>query len=124
MILVALDVDGTLDTSGGPVPWKLVEFLHFATPPGVVRFVVVSPSERWPGTEATGIPRMADGARRADNLKRAAAAFPWCTVRLYVSDDGDQADATEAEFDYVDPNDWPRVVGRISETAMKARGAP
>ena len=128
VILVALDVDGTLDTSNGPLPWKLVEFLHFRTPPGLVRFAVVSASKAWPGTEATGIPSFAldpetkQPRSRLAALAAARAEYPWCTERFYVSDNPDRAEAAEAGFEYVDRNDWPRVLARVAEAAMKAGG--
>lgn len=124
VILIALDVDGTLDTSGGPVPWKVVEFVHFHTPPGIVRIAVVSPSPHWPGSEATGIPLFADGATRAENLKMAADEFPWCTERYYLSDNADQGEAADAGFEYVDRAEWPRVVARVADAALAVRAKP
>ncbi len=140
MILVALDVDGTLDCTGrlfdatghlepdrvparpGPFPWRIVEALHFFTPPGLVRFVVVSGSPDWPGSDRTGIPVMADGPDRADDLRAAAAAHPWCDRRIYIGDEElDRAAAEAAGFEFVPAADYFRLVAAINDATEAGR---
>ncbi len=105
MILVCFDVDGTLDSSGGPVSFAwvkaCVQRLDFLA-------MVVSPSVAWPQGE---LPASLTGGSRADNLRAAAVACePTATLRLYVSDNKDQAEAQAAGFVYIEAADFARGV--------------
>ncbi len=95
-VTIAFDVDGTLETSSGPVKVaRLRELeLHGAS------VVIVSPSSLRPG----GFSERINGGR-ADNLRAAANHFP-ADLYLYVSDNGDRADAEAAGFTYVDRMDF------------------
>jgi hypothetical protein len=96
-VLLAFDVDGTLDSSAGPVP---VARLHeLATVPGCA-VVIVSPSPARPSgfTEFIADDRLA-------NLNAAAARYP-APLRVYVSDNLDREIARQAGFTYVDRNDF------------------
>jgi hypothetical protein len=96
-VLLAFDVDGTLDSSAGPIR---VEFLHALAELPATRVVIVSPSAARP----PGFPEEI-GADRAANLRAAAAAWP-SDLRLYVSDNGDRDAAAAAGFSYVDRLDF------------------
>lgn len=91
MILLCFDVDGVLDTAGGPVPFDLLRRLQLRDG---ARVCIVSPSDNWPKEE--NMTRVVDGATRADNLRKAAAMHPECLVRLYVDDDASDARRKEA----------------------------
>jgi hypothetical protein len=96
-LLICCDVDGTLDSSAGPVPVeRLRELDHL---PGC-RVVIVSPSAARPSgfTEQVGDDRQANLAAAAD-LWRAP-------LRLYLSDNGDREIAQAAGFTYIDPSDF------------------
>lgn len=96
-VLLAFDVDGTLDSSAGPVP---VARLHeLAGVPGCA-VVIVSPSAARPGGFTEFI---ADD--RAANLAAAAARYP-ADLSLYVSDNEDRDAARQAGFTYVDRGDF------------------
>jgi hypothetical protein len=87
------DIDGTLETSAGPVSIERLDALrrdgHYV--------YLVSPSEARP----KGFPIVASGAHRSDNLRQVKAMHPDETEFIYVSDNGDQVAATEAGFTYV-----------------------
>jgi ribonucleotide monophosphatase NagD (HAD superfamily) len=92
-VLLCFDVDGTLWSSAGPVTEAMVR----AYQQKGAQVVIVSPSAaRPPGFEE----RIA-GPNRRDNLLAAARDFP-ADLRLYVSDNGDLAEAEAAGFTYVD----------------------
>jgi hypothetical protein len=91
--LVCFDVDGTLETSAGPVTVEQLRRLEAAG----VAVAIVSPSPARP----PGFPEFIAGATRHENLAAAVAAFP-AALRLYVSDNNDQAEAVAAGFIYVD----------------------
>jgi hypothetical protein len=96
-VLLAFDVDGTLDSSAGPVP---VARLHELAELAACRVVIVSPSPaRPPGFWEV----ISDD--RAGNLRAAAAEFP-ADLRLYVSDNEDRDAAKAAGFSYVDRHDF------------------
>lgn len=101
MILIALDVDGTLDCAGGPVPVALLEDLNEAEDGPII--CIVSPSPAYSGDLA----RISDGARD-DNLRRFAATVPQAHVRLYVSDNQDHQAAHAAGFALVHPDEFVR----------------
>jgi hypothetical protein len=93
MILIAFDVDGTLDTSAGPVPFNLlVELLMIG-----IQVVIVSPSGAWPKANHPGLDFANPDLGRQQNLEKAKAAFPAARVLFYVSDnpppDADMATA-------------------------------
>jgi hypothetical protein len=95
-VLLAFDVDGTLDSSAGPVP---VARLHALQAPDC-RVVIVSPSPARP----PGFPEYL-GEDRAGNLAAAADGWP-ADLCLYVSDNEDREAARLAGFIYVDRNDF------------------
>lgn len=106
-VLVAFDVDGTLDTSQGPVPWAWIERQRISMrddgdPP--IAVVVVSPSLMWP--RDSPVIRFVDGDTRVENLRAAAAFFHEARLRLYVSDNGDWEAARAAGFVLVTPEDF------------------
>jgi hypothetical protein len=96
VIVLAFDVDGTLDCSSGPVPTALLDQLTDAG----YGVAVVSPSAAYK-EEAHAAPRIVVGAR-VDNLRAAKARFPDARICLYVSDNGDQEQAEMAGCTYVD----------------------
>ncbi len=108
MILFAFDVDGTLDTSGGPISfglfatlstYGLVHFLHVA---------IVSPSGAWPKGAFPHFDFAApDGGRQA-NLERAKAAFPEDVVWIYISDNKDYDAAAAAGFAYIEAAEFAK----------------
>jgi hypothetical protein len=105
LVLICLDVDGTLNTSQmGPVSMAFVWTLHANASPHLA-VAVVSPSTAWPWEQ--GIPWFKDGANRRDNLLAAAATFP-SAIRLYVSNNLDQAEAVAAGFAYIEAADFAR----------------
>jgi len=91
-VLICLDVDGTIETSAGPVAVSLLERLRDAG----ADVVIVSPSSAKP----QGFPVVLDGATRGDCLRAAKALFP-ADLCLYVSNNGDQAEAEGAGFSFV-----------------------
>jgi hypothetical protein len=96
-ILLAWDVDGTLDCSAGPVPvTRLLELDELAG----CAVVIVSPSAARPTGFAE---RISDD--RAANLRAAAEGFP-ADLKVYVSDNGDREVAQQAGFTYVDAADF------------------
>ena len=95
-VLLAFDVDGTLDSSAGPVP---VAQLHALEGPDC-RVVIVSPSAARP----PGFPEYL-GDDRAGNLQAAADAWP-ADLYLYVSDNEDRDLARLAGYCYVDRHDF------------------
>lgn len=93
-MIFAFDVDGTLETSGGPVTTAMLQYL--------ARFgevVIVSPSPHKP----EGFKVIADSSRE-ENLKTAGGKER--TLRFYVSDNGDSEIARKAGFAYVDREDF------------------
>jgi hypothetical protein len=108
VILIGFDVDGTLDTSAGPVPWERVKALHLflqLTKAGACG--IVSPSSAWPREV---VPAYLPGPTRADNLRAFAAAYPLALVRLYVSNNDDIGEAAAAGFAYVDYREFAAAV--------------
>jgi len=101
-VLIALDVDGTLDSAYGPVPFAAVQGLAQSGLP----VAVVSPSSGWPG----GLPTYIAGPTRADNLKAARTLAPQATVRLYISDNRDNAEAQLAGFALIEPQDFAAMI--------------
>lgn len=91
-LLVCFDVDGTLETSAGPVTVQRLKDLEA----GGVAVVIVSPSSLRP----KGFKEKIEGTRR-DNLLAAKSLYP-AHVNLYVSDNGDMGEADAAGFTYVD----------------------
>lgn len=96
-VTVCFDVDGTLETSAGPVTVARLDELRQAG----ASVVVVSPSALRPH----GFDERIDGPSRADNLRAAATDWP-ADLLIYVSDNSDQAEAAAAGFCYVDRNDF------------------
>jgi hypothetical protein len=101
--LIAFDVDGTLDTSKGPVPWAHV--LRLAASPGIV-CGIVSPSKAWPANKEHAVRaylvKDQNLISRRDSLLLFFSRFPDVRLKLYVSDNRDHADARAAGFAYVD----------------------
>jgi hypothetical protein len=110
MPLLAFDVDGTLDTSSGPV--KVERLLHLHEIWGW-RIVIVSPSSAYPkrsepidGNDSL-FPRFVAGPNRTDNLMAARAAYATEGIYLYVSDNGgDDVTALAAGYTYIHPKDF------------------
>jgi hypothetical protein len=98
-VLLAFDVDGTLDCGmpPGPIP---VSRLHELSTLPELRVVIVSPSTARP----PGFTEYLDGDRAA-NLRAAAGAWP-AALQVYVSDNEDRDAARAAGFTYVDRNDF------------------
>ncbi len=101
MILLAFDVDGTLDCSAGPVPVALLGAIHHG---GDAAVVIVSPSPAYSG----GLPRHSHLQERRQNLAAAATMFPAARVRIYVSDNKDYAEAEAAGFCYVEAAEFAK----------------
>ena len=102
-VLVAFDVDGTLDTSAGPVSWARVRNMASRSPS--MRLGIVSPSGARPQDDTPEYLPDWSGARggsRQANLRAFAAAFPTATIKTYVSNNGDMVEAEAAGFLYVD----------------------
>jgi hypothetical protein len=120
VILLALDVDGTLDCGNppGPLPWaKVVEFLNMH--PDVAVGIVSSSASRpkiGPNTQ-TGVggpvakipmhEYLGKPETRAGNLQLFRKSYPEAALRFYVSDNvGDEANATAAGFTLIKPPDF------------------
>jgi beta-phosphoglucomutase-like phosphatase (HAD superfamily) len=106
MILLAFDVDGTLDSSAGPVRWAFVRSLESYD----IKIGVVSPSGAAPPDARK---YLAPSGLRRDNLALFAAEYPTANIRLYISDNNDAAESEAAGFAYVDRSEfakglWPR----------------
>jgi hypothetical protein len=93
-MVVAFDIDGTLETSNGPVSTNLLRSIQR----GGSYVYLVSPSAARP----QGFPILANGQRR-DNLLAVKAMHPDEEEFIYVSDNGDEAEAEAAGFEY----QWP-----------------
>ncbi len=106
MILLAFDVDGTLDSSAGPVRWTKVKAIEFAMRP-LLAVGIVSPSGARPndGTKAY-LPN--GGSVRHDNLLAFAADHPEAMARIYVSNNADFAEAEAAGFAYLSDQEFAR----------------
>jgi ribonucleotide monophosphatase NagD (HAD superfamily) len=94
--LVASDVDGTLDSSAGPVKVARLRSLEGAG----IQVVIVSPSGARPAGFAEEI-----GGERTANLRAAHERFP-SALCLYVSDNGDREVAKAAGFVYIEASDF------------------
>jgi hypothetical protein len=91
MTVYAFDIDGTLETSAGPIPIAVLEGLrcdHYV--------YLVSPSSARPH----GFPIVASDSR-VENLRKVKRMHPDETEFIYVSDNGDHSEARLAEFKYV-----------------------
>ena len=96
MVLVALDCDGTLDCSGGPIPVERVLGLDAIV-------VVVSPSG---ACASLPFPKFVDGQTRGENLRKAKQAYNQ-KLNIYVSDNpGDDQVAAQEGFTYIHPKDF------------------
>jgi len=102
MILLAFDVDGTLDTSAGPVPWAKVRQMAQAMPQ--VALGIVSPSGARPKDDTLAY--IAGSGLRRDNLLAFYRAYPGAWLRIYVSDNGDTAEADAAGFALLTPQQF------------------
>jgi hypothetical protein len=105
MILLAFDIDGTLDTSAGPVAWAKVRALEAV---GIwVHLGLVSPSGNGP-KDGTPV-YLAPSEQRVENLLMFARAFPTALWRLYVGDTPDDAAAAVAAgWGYSNPENFAR----------------
>ncbi len=92
MTVYAFDVDGTIETSNGPITEAR---LHELREDGDFVYLV-SPSASRP----KGLPILASGSRQ-DNLRAVRAMHPDEDRFVYVSDNGDVSDAQAAGFEYV-----------------------
>jgi hypothetical protein len=95
-VLLCFDVDGTLDSSAGPVPFaRLRELVRLGA-----EVAIVSPSLNWP---VGMLPALVAGPGRLDNLVAAALKYP-AELNLYISDNpGDEEVAKQAGFAFVRP---------------------
>lgn len=99
-VLIALDCDGTLDASDGPIP---VSRLHELNIPPYIQVVLVSGS---PFCAQLPFPRFVSENTRLENLLAAAIRYP-STLNIYVSDNtGDDMVARMAGFVYIHPKDF------------------
>jgi hypothetical protein len=96
-VTIAFDVDGTLETSAGPVTVDRLEKLRAAGS----NIVIVSPSDARP----RGFYERIEGPDRQSNLRLAAYDFP-ADLYLYVSDNNDRAEAEAAGFTYVEHTEF------------------
>lgn len=96
-VLVAFDVDGTLETSQGPVKLTTLAKLLEAG----ADIAIVSPSNAYPLGLAYLRCLPDGGGSRSANLLEAKRRFP-SDLYLYVSDNGDIGEAQVAGFIYVD----------------------
>lgn len=99
-VLVAFDVDGTLECGQPPGPVPLAQLAELTA--AGVGVAIVSPSGARPA--GAPYPEFLDGDRVV-NLRAAAAAFG-VGLWLYVSDNRDQAAAREAGFSYIEAADF------------------
>ena len=106
MIILAFDVDGTLDCSNGPVPVSWLNQVHEAR---VASVVIVSPSGAYVGP----LPRVSGNPQRKDNLVGARLLYGSSPMYcLYVSDNKDHTEAEAAGFLYVEAIDFARGIVR------------
>lgn len=119
MILLAFDVDGTLDTSAGPVPWaSVVEFLNMH--PDVALGIVSSSAKRpvigintqekegGPAVKVELHHYQSSPETRAGNLKLFRESYPQAALRFYVSDNNDTDAALAAGFSFLTPQEFMR----------------
>jgi hypothetical protein len=99
-VLIALDCDGTLDSSDGPIS---VSRLYEMNIPPYIQLAIVSAS---PFCARLPFPRFVSENTRLENLLAAAIRYP-SLLNIYVSDNpGDDITAKNAGFVYVHPNDF------------------
>ncbi len=99
-ILIALDCDGTLDSSDGPID---VKRLHEINIPPYIQIVVVSAS---PFCARLPFPRFVSENTRLENLLAAAIRYP-STLNIYISDNpGDDENARMAGYVYIHPKNF------------------
>lgn len=96
-LVVAADVDGTLDCSMGPVSVDSLRNLDMLDDCTVV---IVSPS----GKRPQGFAEEVSGDRLA-NLLAVRRRFP-ANIYIYVSDNSDNALSAQAGFVHCHPNDF------------------
>ncbi len=98
-VVIAADVDGTLDCSGGPVPVASLRNLDLLEQDCTV--VIVSPS----GNRPQGFAEEISGDRLA-NLLAVRTRFP-ANIYIYISDNsGDNLLSARGGFVYCHPNDF------------------
>lgn len=101
-MLLACDVDGTLETSMGPVQISRLKDLQERG----WTIVIVSESGNFPKDESgkPTFPRIVERGSRTNNLRAVRATFPGHEFYLYVSDNpGDEVLAGQAGFAYIHP---------------------
>jgi hypothetical protein len=99
-IVLALDCDGTMDASGGPV--QAAEIAGLASED--VKVYMVSPS---PACAALPFNRDALLPDRTQSLKRVRELEPDGKLFVYISDNpGDDARSYETGFTYLHPKDF------------------
>lgn len=97
MNVYAFDVDGTLETSNGPIGIRKLRMLQ-----GQGHYVyIVSPSMARP----KDFPVVLVGTR-AENLAMVKSMHPDEDRFVYLSDNNDQPEAAAAGFEYVDARDF------------------
>jgi len=98
----AFDVDGTLASSAGPISdVELIGLQHRGD-----YVYIVSPSAARPQLFPVVVP-----GSRQDNLQAVKAMHPDESRFIYVSDNGDTADAEAAGFEYVWHNEFAQAHG-------------
>ncbi len=101
-LLICLDTDGTLETSGGLVMVSRLLQLGAAG----VKLVVVSPSPNYPkDEEGSPLFELRNQLTRSENLRLSKERYP-SDLYLYVSDNGDNHISKECGFVHVHPNDF------------------
>ncbi len=93
-VLLCFDVDGTLETSAGPITVARLRELDAIDG---CQVVIVSPS----GARPQGFAECINGPSRAANLESAATTYH-SDLLLYISDNNDQAEAQASGFTYID----------------------
>ena len=101
-VLVCLDTDGTLETSGGLVTVSRLLQLGAAG----VKIVIVSPSPNYPkDEEGSPLFELRNQLSRGENLRLSKERYP-SDLYLYVSDNGDNYISKEEGFVHVKPEDF------------------
>lgn len=105
-MLICFDVDGTLETSNGPVKTsRLVSLKDWGH-----RVIIVSPSPHFPryaDTDDPVFPNVSGNDTRLENLLEAKQMFGSEEFYLYISDNpGDDEVAKQAGFSFMHPKDF------------------
>lgn len=110
MTVYAFDIDGTLETSGGPVKTSMLLSLQRRVHRLGSYVYLVSPSMARP----PGFPVVLVGTRH-ENLEHIKALHPDEEDFVYVSDNKDHGEAELAGFLFVDAEDFERFFAEEDE---------